>query len=304
VSLKHRHGPVAIVGTGALGTALAHAFVASGVAVRAIASRDPDRAAAAASAFPGAIGVSLDRVAKEAPVVLLAVADSAIESVASALAGARGVIVAHTSGSRDTKPLAAVRAHGARVGAFHPLAAVVKPAGPVDAGHWTTLFRGAAFAIEGSDGDVTAQLTQLATALGGKPFTATAAAKARYHLGASMLAAFSAGLAQVAWEGMRAAGAPADVASAGVGHLLETVARNVAAAPAPAAALTGPVARGDAGGVTRQAIAAEVLPREAQVLYRAHAEHNIQLAQHAGRITKETADALVAALHAHGNSSS
>jgi predicted short-subunit dehydrogenase-like oxidoreductase (DUF2520 family) len=107
-----------------------------------------------------------------------------------------------------------------------------------------------------------------------------------------MLAAFSTGLAQIAWDELRAAGVAPGAASAGVAHLLRTVANNIERVSSPAAALTGPVARGDPGGVIRQAATARALSPEAQELYRVHVRHNIELARRAGRIDNGTADSL------------
>jgi predicted short-subunit dehydrogenase-like oxidoreductase (DUF2520 family) len=88
----------------------------------------------------------------------------------------------------------------------------------------------------------------------------------------------------------------ATTASLGVAHLLRTVADNIGRAALPGAALTGPVARGDAGGVRRQAAAARALSTETYALYRAHVLHNIEVARGAGLIAGETADRLLAAL--------
>lgn len=290
---------VAIVGAGAVGTALAHAFGGVGVRVAAVASRTPERATALAASLRGVAAVPVAEAAQHAPVVLLTVTDSSIEGACAALGAGTGTLVAHVSGSRDVSALRSAAAAGAEVGSFHPLAAVIRAPDPAAAPpeHWRTIFSGAAFAIEGTPA-VREVLAPLAVALGGHPFPIRAADKARYHLGASILAAFSAGLAQVTWDGLRAAGAPDAVASAGVGHLLGTVARNVAAAPTPASALTGPVARGDAGGVTRQANAALALPPAAAALYFAHVRHNISLALSAGRIDEARAAELRAALEA------
>jgi predicted short-subunit dehydrogenase-like oxidoreductase (DUF2520 family) len=263
------------------------------VRVVAVASRAYDKAESLAHSLGRARPVSIPDASVAAPIVLLAVSDSAIEEVAGMLTPASGTLVAHTSGSRSVDTLAAVRARG-NVGAFHPLAAVVKARCALDATPeaYASVFRGAAFAIEGDDSAYDA-LATLALELGGHPFRIPAPTKSTYHLGASMLAAFSAGLAQAAWQQMRNAGASEDVASSGVAHLLRTVANNVGNAPSPAHALTGPVARGDAGGVRRQAVAAKELSPEAEALYWAHVRHNIHLARDAGRITPQTAAELL-----------
>lgn len=231
-----------------------------------------------------------------AGIAFLTVADSAIEETAAACGAAGGSLVAHVSGSRDVSALHAAKERGAAVGSFHPLAAVARDNVEVRSPEsFTHTFRGAAFALEGT-ADVVGRLEPLALALGGHPFTIAAGDKPLYHLGASMLAAFAGGLAQVAWERIRAAGAPASLASLGVGHLLRTVSDNIAVAQEPAAALTGPVARGDSHGVRRQALAAKALSPEVLAIYRVHVAHNIRLAERAGRIDRSTADQLLKAL--------
>jgi len=232
-------------------------------------------------------------------IVLLTVADSAIEAACAAIIAHRDTLVAHVSGSRDVAALEAARTRGALVGSLHPLAAVARGefAGVRQPETYRATFAGAAFAIEGNDA-AAARLAPLVLAVGGRPFRISGVDKPLYHLGASMLAAFSAGIAQVAWEQMRRAGAHADLASAGVSHLLRTVADNIGRAPNPAAAQTGPVARGDAAGVTRQARVALALSAEAQAIYRVHCAHAVALARRAGSIDDGTATRLLAALDA------
>jgi predicted short-subunit dehydrogenase-like oxidoreductase (DUF2520 family) len=290
-------GPIAIVGAGAMGTALANAFPQAGVNVTAIASRDAGHARALAARIPGARPIPLVEAGSVAPIVLLTVSDSAIEAACESIRAAPGVLVAHASGSRDVTPLRAARERGARVGGFHPIAAVIRSHAleHMTAADYVESFRGAAFGLEGV-GDVYSTLASLATALGGHPFAVDARQKPLYHLGASMLAAFSAGLANVAWERFRAAGAPPEVATAGASHLLHTVASNIGRVPVPAAALTGPAARGDVDGVRRQARTVSALSPEVRELYRVHAEHSLALAVSASRLDERTAAALRAVL--------
>jgi predicted short-subunit dehydrogenase-like oxidoreductase (DUF2520 family) len=298
VNDTHTTGPVAIVGAGGMGTALAQALHRGGVRVSAVASRDAERARALAARVPGARVVPLGEAGRSAPVVLLTVSDNGIEAACESVNATAGTVVAHASGSRDVSALASAAARGARVGAFHPLAAIVRSRalGSMTPDECVAAFRGAAFSIEG-DREVRAQLFPLALAVGGHPFAIEARDKPLYHLGASMLAAFSAGLAHLAWEQWRAAGAPPHVASAGVSHLLRTVADNIGRTASPAAALTGPAVRGDADGVRRQAEVIRALPREAQALYRVHADHSLAIALQAGRLDEETARRLRAVLH-------
>lgn len=281
-----------------MGTALAHAFARAGVPVAAVASRTDEHAAALAARIAGARHVALADAGTAAPIVLLTVSDSAIESACEAIHAGAGVLVAHASGARDVSPLAAARGRGALVGGFHPIAAVIRSHAlhSMTSDDHVASFRGAAFGIEGT-AQVYERLAVLARALGGHPFAVAPGAKPLYHLGASMLAAFSAGLANMAWERFRAAGAPDAVATAGASHLLFTVARNVGRVPTPAQALTGPAARGDVEGVRRQIRTVRALPVQAQVLYRAHAEHSLAMALSSGRIDALTAEQLRTLLH-------
>jgi predicted short-subunit dehydrogenase-like oxidoreductase (DUF2520 family) len=280
-----------------MGTALAHAFPQAGVSVTAIASRDAEHAHALAARIPGARSIPLADAGSAAPIVLLTVSDSAIEAACESIRAASGVLVAHASGSRDVAALRAAQHRGARVGGFHPIAAVIRSHAlermtPDD---HVASFRGAAFGIEGT-GDVYSTLAALATALGGYPFAVDARQKPLYHLGASMLAAFSAGLASVAWERFHAAGAPPEIATAGASHLLHTVASNIGRVPVPAAALTGPAARGDVEGVRRQVRTVSALSPAVRELYRVHAEHSLALAVSASRLDERTAATLRAVL--------
>jgi hypothetical protein len=56
------------------------------------------------------------------------------------------------------------------------------------------------------------------------------------------------------------------------------------------------VARGDAGGVARQARIARALSPEARAVYRVHCEHAVALARGSGAIDDDTASRLLSAL--------
>ncbi len=282
--------PIAIVGLGAVGTALAHACASAGVPVAAVASRSPAKAEDLAAAV-GARAVSLAEVGRAAPLIALTVADRAIEDAAALLTDVDGRTVFHASGSRPSSCLSPLAARGARIASWHPLAAIAARRGDGIREAYAAMFRGAAVAVEG-DAAALPALRELAGALGARPFDIAADQKPAYHLGAAMLAGFSVALAEIADAQWRSVGLPRDVAHDGLAHLLGTVAANLAAAPAPSAALTGPVVRGDVDALARQAARARALPPPAAALYHAHITHLIALAVGAARITPETAQQL------------
>jgi len=282
--------PIAIVGLGAVGTALAHACAKAGIPVAAVASRSPTKAEDLAAAV-GARAVSIAEVGRAAPLIALTVADRAIEDAADLLSDVEGCTVFHASGSRASSVLSVLTARGARIASWHPLAAIAARRGAQAQDEYAAMFRGAAVAVEG-DAAALPALRDLAVALGGMPFDIAADQKPAYHLGAAILAGFSVALAEIADAQWRSVGLPRAIAHDGLAHLLATVAANLAAAPAPAAALTGPIVRGDVDALARQAARARELPAAAAALYRAHTTHLVALTLDAARITPETAQQL------------
>jgi len=118
---------IALIGPGRVGQTLARALRQRGYRITAVVGRSL-RQVRRAVAFIGrgrAHG-RLNGASMEAETVLLAVPDSQIRIVATRLAGLgdrrwRGKVVLHTSGSRSSRELAALRRCGAACGSFHPL---------------------------------------------------------------------------------------------------------------------------------------------------------------------------------------
>lgn len=286
---------VSIVGLGALGTALAHACAESGIEVTAVASRSADKAEAIAAAV-GARTSAIRDIATSGGLVALSVADDAIEDAAAALGQVTGCTIFHCSGALPTAVLAPLAVRGAHIGTLHPLAAIARRDGPNVRADYAAMFRGAMFAVE-AEGPASPRLEALAVALGGTPFALTAAQKSTYHLGAAMVAGFSVALADLADHEWRVAGIPPTATHDGIAHLLRTVADNLQASASPAAALTGPIVRGDVDAVARQAASARGLPGPAAALYRAHTAHLIAIAYRAARIDTDTARRLTRVVH-------
>ncbi|HET9493548.1 MAG TPA: Rossmann-like and DUF2520 domain-containing protein [Chloroflexia bacterium] len=271
-------GPVAFVGAGKVGTALASLLHARGVDV-AIAGRttqasrraartaglDPERAKDVAAAVEGA------------RIVCLAVPDDAIEQVCREIADAGGWRpdhgVVHCSGALPSTVLASAKAAGAQIASFHPLQAFAD----VDAA--IRQIPGSAFAIEG-DPDLAADLDRLAALLGGTAIHLRANQKTLYHAAAAILSNYTVTLAATAADLLVREGLAPDSNTA-LGYLLPLLrgtVNNLEALGLPAA-LTGPIARGDAGTVARHLVALEKCAPEVLDLYRELAEQTIPLAR-------------------------
>ena len=187
-------------------------------------------------------GVDLADAAADVDLVLIATPDAAIAGVAAAIVPGRAV-VAHVAGSLGLEVLGA---HERRA-ALHPLMSLPDPV--VGAARLT----GGWFAVAGDP-----IVEALVAALGGTTFTIADEDRALYHAAAAVASNHLVALLGHAARLGAASGVPADA-------LLELALGSAdnAAALGPAAALTGPVARGDETTVAAHLAAiGERAPRE------------------------------------------
>ena len=260
---------VAIVGAGRMGQGLALALQSGGRSVLLVArTRHP--VAPPLRLHEG----SRASATSDADVVLLAVPDGAITAVAGELAAEAAIesrhVVLHLSGLLDRDALAPLSSTGAGLGSFHPLQTVPDALGAPGR------LKGAYAGIEG-DSRALAAGRGLAGALGMNAVTIPAQAKAAYHAGATFAANYTTVLAAVAERLAATAGVPVDIA----GRLYLPLIRGAASSLelGPAAALTGPVRRGDAETVAAHLRA---LPPEDRALYLLLAREALRLALEAG----------------------
>ena len=195
----------AIVGRGRLGTALAVALRATGLAV------------------DGPLGRGAN--AQGADAVLLCVPDAEIASAAAAVAP--GVLVGHCSGATGLDVLDGHEAFG-----LHPLMTVPAAGAPA--------FAGAGAAVAGTTPRALAVAHELAERLGLIPTTVADADRAAYHAAASIASNF---LVTLEGAAERLA-ATAGVERALLAPLVRAAVENWARLGAEQA-LTGPIARGD-----------------------------------------------------------
>lgn len=222
---------LSLVGPGRAGTAIAAALVARGWTVVGMAGRDPVRTAAAAERL-GAGVVPIDAVARGAALLVVATPDVAVAGAAcAAVAGAEpGALVVHLAGAHGVALLDDARAArpDLRFGALHPLQTL---AGPTSAPRLV----GAFAAVEGPT-----EVEALAREIGLRPFTVEAGQRTRYHATAAVASNHLVALLGAVERLAAAARVPFDAFLPLVRTTIEA-----AAEVGPAAALTGPVARGD-----------------------------------------------------------
>lgn len=238
---------------------------ASGARPVAVAYHAAPAAAAALAADLGARAVPLAELAsgEDSDLLLVAVPDPALPRVVALLADRRQApVVLHTSGSRGAEVLAPLAAGGtspsaSSIGALHPLKAFPRPLPHPDAA------RDVFFALDG-EADALAVAERLVAAWGGVAGRVPGDRRDLYHLAATLSAGGVTTLLATAEHVARAAGLPPEV----VGGYLElargalaAASEEAAAGGGVAAAITGPVARGDEDTVARHLAAlADLLP--------------------------------------------
>lgn len=280
---------IGIVGAGAVGTALGVALDRAGWRIHAVASRDAGRRDRFQHLVPGVRAFDqAPPLVEEVELIVLAVPDDAIPAVAGSLHMYSGQAMIHTSGLLGAEALASAMAAGTQVGSFHPLVAFADLERAVAALH------GATIAIEG-DEQLLDLLARMAEAVGGVPVRLAPGAKPAYHAAAVLAAGgFDALLDAIAELG-RVAGLDEQGSLAIYGPLIEQTlgnARNLGIA----AALTGPMTRGDRGTVISHLAALRTLAPGAVPVYRALAEREIAIALERRALTPEAAADLRATL--------
>ncbi len=260
---------VAILGAGRMGQALALALAHSGHRVSLVARRRHEVVP------PLALFEGARRSAVEAAgIVILAVPDGAIEGLAGELSREGGVTpshsVLHVSGLLDHTALHPLAPTGAALGSLHPLQTVSDPALAVER------LAGAYAGVEGDDRALDTAET-LAHALGMTPVRIPAGAKPAYHAGAAFAANYTTALVAVAERLAVSAGIAPEIARKLYLPLVRGAAANLESGPA--AALTGPVRRGDAETVRAHLAALE---GDDRALYRLVATEALRLAREAG----------------------
>lgn len=232
-----------VIGAGRAGGSLARAATAAGHRVIGVLSRRPQHE------FPA---LDWDEPLPGCDLAIVAVSDGAIRDVAERL-GPRwnpGIPAVHVSGFASVDALEAIAATGALVGSFHPLQTLPDPE------RGAAALPGAWAAITASD-PLAGLLETFAESLGMRPFSLADSAKPLYHAAAAAAANYVVESLGVAADLLEAAGVDMRV----VEPLTRRVVENVFDV-GPAAALTGPIARGDLDTVKGQMRAADSVSPE------------------------------------------
>jgi predicted short-subunit dehydrogenase-like oxidoreductase (DUF2520 family) len=207
--------------------------------------------------------------------VVLAVPDTALAEVAWSLAGAGspppGCAALHLSGAISTDPLTPLHGAGYSVGSMHPLQTVADP------WHGESRLEGVAFALAGEPVAVrTAR--RLVDGIGGRPLVIPPTLRPLYHASAVMASNYLVALVAAASRALGEAGVPEEDRLPALLPLVQGTVDNLRHLGI-AAALTGPIARGDADTVRLHMAR---LSGDVRALYCALGQETVRLARAAG----------------------
>ena len=238
---------IGFIGAGTLGSGLALALYQQGYNVCAVASRTRQSAEHLAAAIPGCVAPeSSQDVAAAADLVFITTPDAAIVPVAESVQWRAGQEVTHCCGASGRELLKPAADQGAATGAFHPFQTFAGMASPDRAAE---RLAGVTFAVT-ADGTLADFLTALAEDLGGQAITLKEDQRALYHSAAILSCGYLVTLLQTAQGGLEQCGFSPEDALEAVVALARATLDNVAAL-GPAASVTGPLVRGDAGTVRK-----------------------------------------------------
>ena len=238
---------IAILGLGKVGTAVGHLLKSAGYRIIAVADQSP---AALKKGIPFTGGQAFEtpvEAAAAANCVIITTTDDAIASVCREIV-ANGAVregdkVIHMSGAGGLDLLAPARQVGAHVASIHPIQSFADVEGAI------MNIPGSTFGITADD-EVRAWAVSMVTALKGVPFFVPERDKALYHAAACMASNYLTTLMHMVETTYRALGLNRTEAIRAFWPLVRGTLLNIETRGA-VEALTGPIARGDAGTIEK-----------------------------------------------------
>jgi predicted short-subunit dehydrogenase-like oxidoreductase (DUF2520 family) len=287
-----RDQPFFIAGAGRVATAFARCLHAAGLTVAAVGARKTT-AAERVAALAHARAMTLSEL-REAwgggGHLVICVSDDAIEDVARGFAvhaGESSVCVLHTSGLHSADILSTAIGSSGHALAFHPVTSFSESR--------SHPFRGTVSTVQGDESAIEFG-TWLADALGGSALVVDIEQKRAIHAASALLANMTVVLAHSFEELVLRAGILEVDVLAIRDQLLESVLENMEGARA-AAALTGPIARGDAQTVERHLTYLRAQDECLHLAYRILGEVGLDIVRQKGDLSDEELNDLKSALN-------
>lgn len=272
---------IAVVGAGKVGSALALLLSRQGYPVAGVASKSLSSARRVA----GELGVPAtdkpEEVTAAADVIFITTPDREIARVAGEITdrgGFRpGQIVFHTSGAHPADEVGAARRSGALAASLHPLQSFADVKMAMES------LPGSYFALEGDAGALPLA-REMVKDLGGRSFAIAARDKPLYHAAACIASNYLVSLMHFATGLYGRFGLSREEAFQALFPLIQGTIKNISQV-GPAAALTGPVARGDGTTLEGHLEALQEVGEQELDLYRKLGLYTVGVALEKGSIS-------------------
>lgn len=282
---------VSLIGAGAVASSLGVALAKAGYVIDAVVSSWRHEAGRLAIQLGAPVASDTLADLPQSAAVFICVPDDVIAIVADDLARLEadwnGRLVAHTSGSRPASLMRGLDERGAMVASFHPLQAF-----PHDGS--IKGFDGIYIGIEGADEAVEAAST-IARMIDSIPVRVPTDQKMRYHLAAAVASNFLATLMALVNELLGADGRAREPGALGAHVFVPLVHETLSNIrdSSPESALTGPIARGDAGTVRFHIESLRSGNKHLVPVYTALATETVRVAVRGGHISADVANAML-----------
>lgn len=265
-----------IIGSGHVARAMGRLWRLQGdVALRDVLSRQPDNAEAACAFIGGGRPLTDYADLAQADITLIATPDDQIAACCERLSASGsigpGAVVFHCSGALPAAVLKSAAACGAVTASIHPVRSFASPEQVAQS------FAGTWCGVEGDEAALTV-LRPLFIDIGAKLVDIDPAAKTVYHAAAVFACNYVVTLLDVAVQAYAQAGIPEEVAMQMMAPLVRKTV-DLAFSAGNAAALSGPIARGDMGAVEKQQAAVNAWDADKGALYALLAKETVALAR-------------------------
>jgi predicted short-subunit dehydrogenase-like oxidoreductase (DUF2520 family) len=279
---------IAILGLGKVGTAVGHLLKSAGYRIVAVADQSPAALQRGIAFTGGQACATLAEAAAVANCIIITTTDDAIASVCIEIVAGGAVRmgdkVIHMSGAGGLDLVAPARQAGAHVASIHPIQSFADVEGAI------MNIPGSTFGIT-ADEKLREWAVSIVNALKGVPFFVTERDKALYHAAACMASNYLTTLMHMVETTYQALGLSRKEAIRAFWPLVRGTLLNIETRGA-AEALTGPIARGDAGTIGKHLQALqETLPG----LLNAYCElglMTVDMALQKGSLTRERAQTI------------
>jgi predicted short-subunit dehydrogenase-like oxidoreductase (DUF2520 family) len=276
---------IGFIGAGTTGTALAVRLAQHGYPVTAVSSRSLTSAEKLAARVSGCkVYSGAQEVADIAQLVFITTPDDTISKVAAEVRWHDGQSLVHCSGAHSVDVLEPAKQRGAKTGCFHPLQTFASVDQAIDN------IPGSTFAIEAKE-PLASILKDIATALEGDWVILKAGDKVLYHAAAVIACNYLVTLVKLATDLWQTFEVPPAQATKALMPLLRGTLSNIENVGLPNC-LTGPIARGDLGTISRHL---ESLSKQAPSLlgiYKELGRQTVPIALAKGKIDSQRVEEL------------